>query len=164
MKNKDNLKVKRPQKKQSAFKDNVKMLIDATKKVFRAKADDSKLVEDQINGIQSKKKASKNTGDAQITFFYTNDKYFTQSDDCEIMKTLKEKYPRFMKDGQTDAELKQTIVAILQDKEFILEVLEFYNLNIQDFFKFMFRLDTTIFKGPFLAKLQKIVYACKYEI
>lgn len=163
MKNKHTTKSKRLIKKQSAFKDNVKMLIDATKKAFTKKTELSETADCFVKDAQTAKKTVKTSNDAQIAFFYTNDKYFIQSDDNEIIKTIKSKYPTFMTDKQSDAELKSVIVMMLQDKEFIQAILEFYSLSIQDFFKFMFRLDTAIFKGPFLAKLQKIVYAYEYN-
>lgn len=157
--------------KKLAFKSNVKMLIDATKNALKK----TKQVEDcndndeteeneEVNEEESKTRKSKTPGEAQLSFFYTNDKYFLQFDDNEIIKYIKEKYPDFMKDDISDVDLKKIIVAILQDKEFVLNLLDFYNLNIQDFFRFMFRLDTAIFKGPYLMKLQKIIVQNGYKI
>jgi len=43
-------------------------------------------------------------------------------------------------------------------------VLEFFNMSIQDFFKFIFRCDTSIFKGPYLSKLQRILRENGYDV
>lgn len=152
----------RTQKKKYAFKDNVKQMIDATKNALKKSTQKSCLADDnddleECDGAQKKNSSKNSSSEAQISFFYTNDKYFTQLDDNEIIMTIKEKYPAFMEDNASDADLKQIIVTILQDKDFILSLLEFYNLSIQDFFKFMFRRDIAIFKGPYLTKLQKII-------
>ena len=162
---------KRTQKKQRAFKDSVKQMIDATKSALRKRkaeeeeekqraCDESQRDDEE----QPKKKRSSKSGEAQISFFYTNDKYFTQFDDNEIIQSVRQKYPDFMKEGISDIDLKRTIICILQDKNFVDSVLEFYNLSVQDFFKFMFRRDTTIFKGPYLSKLQKVIQESGYKI
>lgn len=37
--------------------------------------------------------------------------------------------------------MRKTIIEILNDTKFMTEVLERYNMNIYDFFKFLFRYD-----------------------
>lgn len=111
-----------------------------------------------------KKGKSKQQAEAQIQFFYTNDKYFTQFDDKEIIASIQRKYPEFMKVGVSDTDLKRIIIDIIEDKKFVNALLEFFNINIQEFFKFIFRCDTSIFKGPFLNKIQKTLKANGYDI
>ena len=111
--------------------------------------------------VTSKKKES---NDIDINFFYTNDKFINSFDDNDIISYIHEKYPEFMKIGCKDIEIKKHIIMMLQDKTFINNVLEYFNLSLFDFFQFLFRRDTSIFKGPFLNKVARIVKEKKYKI
>lgn len=159
-------------KKKAAFKDDIKKVAKiakdfvgeaiARKRSKDDKQDDVELLKQQDQ--DAKKSRSKAQGEAQIQFFYTNDKYFTQFDDKEIVAAVQQKYPDFMREGISDSELKKAIVVILQDTSFMNAVLEFFNMSIQDFFKFIFRCDTSIFKGPYLSKLQRILRENGYDV
>ena len=116
---------------------------------------------DSTQQSESSKKKSK-PAEAKITFFYTNDKYFNQMDDKLIVASIQQKYPLFMKNGVSENDLKQVIVEIIQDRKFVDGLMDFYNLSMHEFFKFMFRRETSVFRGPFLNKLHKVLRECGY--
>lgn len=162
-------------KKKPAFKDDIKKVAKLAKDIVgeviakkrNIKAADTSYKDDEVTQQEAgtaKKTKSKAQGEAQIQFFYTNDKYFTQFDDQEIVKAVQQKYPDFMREGISDGDLKKTIVTILQDTAYVASVLDFFNMNIQDFFKFIFRRETSIFKGPYLTKLQRTLRENGYDI
>lgn len=74
------------------------------------------------------------------------------------------KYPNFMRYGTDDNEMKKTLIMLFQDKPFVDEFLEFYNISIQDFFKFIFRNEMSVFKGPYISKISKILKDVGYEV
>lgn len=162
--------------KKPAFKEDVKSAVRKAKDFITSKVKNKPgrknkteiAQEDEaLYGIEEedkKKGKSKQQVEAQIQFFYTNDKYFTQFDDKEIIASVQQKYPEFMKVGTSDTDLKHIIIDIIEDKKFVDALLELFNINIQEFFKFIFRCDTSIFKGQFLNKIQKTLEANGYDI
>lgn len=108
--------------------------------------------------------ASGSQGEAQIAFFCSNDKYFNSCDDNEMIEMIQVKYPNFMRYGTDDNEMKKTLIMLFQDKPFVDEFLEFYNISIQDFFKFIFRNEMSVFKGPYISKISKILKDVGYEV
>ena len=74
------------------------------------------------------------------------------------------KYPNFMRYDTNDVETKKTLIALFQDKPFVDEFLKFYNISIQEFFKFIFRNEMSVFKGPYISKVSKILKDAGYEV
>ena len=96
-------------------------------------------------------------------FFYTTDKFITQFEDREIFQFIKDRHPEFMADQNSDVKIKNSIVALLKDQDFVKEILDRYDITIMEFFKFLFRLDFSVFKKPFLNKLNKLVKSFGYS-
>lgn len=167
MKNKNiksNIRCKRPKssiKKQKAFKEDVQKVVDRAKKIILPNTE--KKIEN-TNSCEDLPKQSKRQSEASMTFFYTSDKYFTQFDDIELIQAIQQKYPAFMDDSTEDSDMKKIIIQLIQDKKFVMDILDTFNMNIQEFFKFIFRSNLAIFKGPYLNKLQRILIDNKYDI
>lgn len=97
-------------------------------------------------------------------FFYTNDKFVATFEDDDILKYLKDHYPLFMKDSLDLQTQKKQILDMLQNAKFMEEILSYYDMNVYEFFKFLFRLEPDIFKGSFLKRVQKALRYKKYAI
>lgn len=95
-------------------------------------------------------------------FFYTNDKFINSFEDREMCAFIKERYPSFDLEQSDDQIIKKTITVMLNDQKFMCQFLEYYNINIFDFFKFLFRLEPSIFKSPFIKRIQKAMKYKKY--
>lgn len=155
--------LKRTTKKQStSFKEDVKKLVDKAKTVMQKKTSKN----DKDVAASEHKASSKKSkpAEAQVSFFYTSNKFFSQMDDQFVIESIQQKYPRFLTENMEEKEMKSLIVQIFQDKPFVMHILESFDLTFQEFFKFIFRTDLAIFKGPYLHKLQRILKECKYDI
>lgn len=153
--------LKRTSKKQStSFKEDVKKLVDKAKTVMQKKSSKKDVT---ASGAKASSKKSK-PAEAQVSFFYTSNKFFSQMDDQFVIESIQQKYPRFLTENMEEKEMKNLIVQIFQDKPFVMHILESFDLTFQEFFKFIFRTDLAIFKGPYLHKLQRILRECKYDI
>ena len=97
-------------------------------------------------------------------FFYTNDKFITRFEDDDILNYLKARYPLFMKDPSDLQCQKKQILDMLQNAHFMDELLSYYDIDIYEFFKFLFRLEPDLFKGSFLKRIQKAMRYKKYAI
>ena len=95
------------------------------------------------------------------SFFYTNDKFFDQIDNEEIMAAIIKSYPR-MSTANTDSVIKKALIEMLNNEEFVSEILEFYNINIFDLFKILHKIYASIFKGTFLKKLKTNIAGKSY--
>lgn len=100
----------------------------------------------------------------ETSFFYTSDKFINAFEDDEITKYIQEKFPLFRSDDANDAILRKTIIEILNDVRFMNKLLEYYNMTIFDFFKYLYRQESSLFKGQFLKRLQKAMKYKKYAI
>ena len=113
---------------------------------------------------QHKSRSSSTSSFSETSFFYTSDKFFNTFEDDEIIYYIQRKYPTFDFDNSSDTIMRKTIIEILNDTKFMTEVLERYNMNIYDFFKFLFRYDQDIFKGLFFKRIKKALKYKKYAI
>lgn len=95
-------------------------------------------------------------------FFCSIDSYLDNMNDWEIYDTIKMKYPGISIEETNDTIRKKAIIEMVQDDAFITDVLELYDMNILDFFRFMFRLCPSLFKGLFLKRVQSIVADKQY--
>lgn len=156
-------KNKQAHKKQKAFKQDIQKVVDKAKNILLPKdQQNDDIIEDCT--IENASRQTKKQSEASMSFFYTSDKYFMQFDDAELILAIQQKYPEFMDDSTEDSAMKKIIVQIIQDKHFVLGLLDAFNMNIQEFFKFIFRSNLAIFKGPFLNKLHRILIDNKYDI
>ena len=58
--------------------------------------------------------------------------------------------------------MRNAVIKLLSDSKYIEELLEWYGMTIFDFFKFLFRIDSSIYKGGVVQKVQKVVQRRKY--
>lgn len=66
---------------------------------------------------------------------------------------VSKQFPGLLATEKNDNARKNAILSMLNDIEFMDDVLEQYNMTILDFFKFLFRLCPSTFKGMFVRKL-----------
>ncbi len=90
-------------------------------------------------------------------FFYSNDKFIDTFDDKQLYKSIINKYPQFKLIGTTDSNNRKVLVQMLDDTVFINEILTKYNINIHDFFVFIYRIYPSMFNGLFVKKIQKTI-------
>ncbi|MBP5785449.1 MAG: hypothetical protein J6W16_07710 [Methanobrevibacter sp.] len=57
---------------------------------------------------------------------------------------------------------RKAMINLLNDNDFMANILENYNMTILDFFRFLFRLCPSVFKGFFVKKVQKTLKNKKY--
>ena len=95
-------------------------------------------------------------------FFYVNDGFIARFEDDDILRHIQSKYPQFNPGRQGETALKNAVIKLLQDSEFMEGTLARYSMTIMDFFKFLFRLDSSIYRGNFIPKIQKAIKNRKY--
>ena len=100
--------------------------------------------------------------DIETSFFYTSDKFFNKLDDAEIFKTLCEKYPQLQ--SEDDSEIKKEFIQLLNDEQFVEQVLSYYNITVYDFFKLIYSQYSSIFKGPYLKKVKSELASKRYKM
>lgn len=86
-------------------------------------------------------------------FFYSNEKFIETFDDNDLYEAITTKYPGIIAMQSTDQEKRKTIIDILNDIEFMQHIFDNYHMNIMDFFRFLFRLCPSVFKGFFIKKI-----------
>lgn len=95
-------------------------------------------------------------------FFCSMDTYLDNMNDWEIYDSIQMKYPGLSINEQNESVRKKAIIDMVQDEQFINDILNLYDMNILDFFRFMFRLCPSLFKGLFLKRIQAIVADKQY--
>ena len=90
----------------------------------------------------------------ETSFFYTNDKYLNSLDDNEIISRITSRYPDFNQQNK-DTQLKKIFLQLLDDEEFILDTLDYYNIDIYDFFKIIYKNYSTLFNTLFIKKVRE---------
>ena len=70
---------------------------------------------------------------------------------------IAKQFPGLLATEKNDHARKNAMLDMLNDIDFMNDVLEQYNMTILDFFKFLFRLCPSTFKGMFVKKLQNAV-------
>lgn len=95
-------------------------------------------------------------------FFYSNDRFIDTFDDMQLYESMTKHYPEFLDVNNTEQIKRKIVIDILNDNEFMNDILEKYNMKIMDFFRFLFRLCPSIFKGFFVKKIQKTIKNKKY--
>ena len=90
-------------------------------------------------------------------FFYSNDRFLDTFDDMQIYETLKAQYPSIASEKCDDKQKRKIVLDLLNNESFVAEILEQYNMNVLDLFKFMFRMCPSLFKGFFIKKVQATI-------
>lgn len=145
------------QKQISEFEDN-----DDDYDEFMQQKDSSENSKDSKSKSSRSESMASSSSLSETNFFYTSDKFFNTFEDDEITYYIQCKYPTFDFENSSDTVMRKTIIEILNDTKFMTEVLERYNMNIYDFFKFLFRYDQNIFKGLFFKRIRKALKYKKY--
>ena len=86
-------------------------------------------------------------------FFYTNDKQVNSIDDAEIIQYIIMSYPEFIQQTK-DSQLKKIFLEMLDNKQFILKLLEQFDLTIYDFFKLIYKNYSSLFNALFIKKVK----------
>lgn len=131
-------------------------LVEAERNELRAEQE--YLPADQLDTYES-------GGDQQSpfgNFFYINDGFITRFEDDDILAYIQQKFPEFRPGQGKESALRNSVLAMLKDSAFMTALLERYSLNVFEFFKFLFRMDSSIYRGSFIQKVQKAISRKKY--
>lgn len=71
----------------------------------------------------------------------------------QLYGSITKHYPELLNKNANEQTKRKIVIEILNDVEFMGDILEKYNMEITDFFKFLFRLCPSIFKGFFVKKI-----------
>ena len=123
----------------------------------------SKKLKVQIDATETEQTSSiedfNNTVDN--SFFYTNDKRINAIDESEIISRMLIQYPDFNQQNK-DTQLKKLFLQMLDDDVFILDILDYFNLTIYDFFKIIYKNYSSLFNALFIKKVKEKLQNCKY--
>ena len=75
---------------------------------------------------------------------------------------MRRKYPEFMRSGDSETKVRRSIQHMLEDQEFVNEVMKLFDITVFDLFKIFFRADPAVFKKPFLQALHKQIARKSY--
>ena len=126
---------------------------DKAKKTEKVGSKKMPIVEESMPAEQSTSIENFNNS-VETSFFYTNDKYINSLDDNEIINRITLRYPDFNQQNK-DTQLKKIFLQLLDDEEFILNTLDYYNINIYDFFKIIYKNYSALFNTLFIKKVRE---------
>ena len=95
------------------------------------------------------------------SFFYTNDKHLNAIDDAEVINRIVAHYPDFNQKNK-DTQLKKIFLQVLENEEFIEDLLDYYTLTIFDFFKIIYKNYSSLFNTLFIKKVKDRIKNKKY--
>ena len=178
-------KTKQKTAKKISVKETIEKVVDTVKKPFSTQKDSQQTKgksrkkekiyidvdeDQQINkpiqnsSNQSKQKFSPDVPFAESSsrashsqFFYANDVAIDNFDDQQLYVHLAGKYPGLLASEESELAKRNAIIEMLNDTLTMQKILEDYNMTILDFFKFLFRLCPSVFKGLFVKKIQKTI-------
>lgn len=90
------------------------------------------------------------------SFFSTSDSEIQALDDLEIITRFTDKYPDFNQHTK-DMYLRKQLLVILEDKQFILEIMRYYSLNINDIITLLSKYYGSLFNAIFIKKVKLIL-------
>lgn len=99
--------------------------------------------------------AESTSGATYSKFFYSNEYTIDNFDDPQLYDVLSQKYPGLLASEESEVVKRNAIITLLNDVEVMQKILEKYNMTVLDFFKFLFRMCPSVFKGLFVKKVQK---------
>ena len=135
-----------------------KILVDnfkPQKNVDSSKTQQSQTVPQQDNSYVDVPFAESTSGATYSKFFYSNEYTIDNFDDPQLYEVLSQKYPGLLASEESEVVKRNAIITLLNDVEVMQKILEKYNMTILDFFKFLFRMCPSVFKGLFVKKVQK---------
>lgn len=118
----------------------------------------------QENEIASNSKLDSSMQSAvDMSFFYTSDKALDAMDDNDILDEIIQKYPKFGAEN-LDKEIKAAFIQVLNDKDLMIHILDYYNINIYEFFTIVFKKYAPLFKGAYVKKVKQSLRYKSYAI
>lgn len=135
-----------------------KILIDNSKpqkNIDNSKTLQSQTVSQQDNSYADVPFAESTSGATYSKFFYSNEYTIDNFDDPQLYEVLSQKYPGLLASEESEVVKRNAIITLLNDVEVMQKILEKYNMTVLDFFKFLFRMCPSVFKGLFVKKVQK---------
>jgi hypothetical protein len=90
---------------------------------------------------------------SEMSFFCTQDKTLKNYDNAEVISFIVSKFPG-MKDSNPDPMIKKSMLEMFDSKDFINELLEYYNITIYDLFKILYDIYSSVFRGQFIKKIK----------
>lgn len=97
-----------------------------------------------------------------MSFFYSDEKFITQFEDNDITTDIRHVYPDFRSKSIDDPTEKKIIIAILENIDLMEYILKTYNMNIFEFFKYLYRQDSSLFKTLFIQRIQRAINGKPY--
>lgn len=98
----------------------------------------------------------------ETSFFYTLDKFINSLDNDVIFYDIQKKYENINL-SNNDTAIKKSLALFLDDEKFVNSILKKYNITVFDLFKILYTKYNSLFKGPYIKKIKKIITDKKYE-
>ena len=115
----------------------------------------SKLENDVVNVITN--------AEGQNSFFCTDEQFVVKFDDAEILKYIRASLPNFGVNPGCTA-FKQAMFEFLENDAYVKQVMDQFELEINELFKFLFRIDPSVFKGMFMKRIKEIAARKQYSV
>ena len=145
--------------KKASIKDTATKVIEAIKKPFKPKEQsiDSKQKNDNNKTVPyvDVPFAEINSNSSLSRFFCINDIDIGAFDYWQLYEHILKKHPGLSAEQSNESIKRNAIIDLLNDVDLMQQILKDYNMTVLDFFKFLFRLCPSIFKGLFVRKIQK---------
>lgn len=93
--------------------------------------------------------------------FYSQEKQLKKLDDDYIMSKIIEKYPDFT-ENRKEQMLKQVLVVFVNDNKHVNEILDYFDIDIFELFKVIYRKYSFIFSTCYTNKIHDIIKYKKY--
>lgn len=124
----------------------------------------SKEQEDIVTEINIGETQNKQSFESNVetSFFYTLDKFINSLDNNSIFYDIQKKYENINL-SNNDTVIKKSLALFLDDEKFVNSILKKYNITIFDLFKILYTKYNSLFKGPYIKKIKKIITDKKYE-
>ena len=96
-----------------------------------------------------------------IAYYSAN--FVNMIDNVEILKRIREKYPKITDSKETDKESRKEFIEMLKDKEFIYGLMEQFDLEFFDLFNFFSKFYSYLFStNTFLKTVKRTVAEVGY--
>ena len=92
-----------------------------------------------------------------LKFFYSNDRFIDTFDDKTLYQYICNEYPGLKESDQNIQHKRNSIIDMLNNDEYMKDLMENYGMTVFDIISFLFRLCPSIFKGIFIKKMQNIL-------
>lgn len=97
--------------------------------------------------------AESTSGATYSNFFYSNSYAIDNLDDRLLHSVLASKYPEFLESEPSLTAKRHATLQLLEDVDFMDNLLHAFSMQLPDFLKFLFRLCPSMFKGIFVRQV-----------